>query len=109
MTTNDISILEWLDEVDMWSPPKQIHLEMEDPPSYTTINRRLRKLEANGLVEKHPETRGYYRLSEKGDRYLNDPDASKEEFIPDVTRESEDEEDDDGDRDDGDLEEGDDS
>jgi len=91
MTKNDDAVLEWLDEVDMPSPPKQIHLTMEGAPSYTTINRRLRKLDEVDMVEKHPDAEGYYQITEKGRRYLHDPNAKIEEFL---LEEEDDEEDD---------------
>ncbi len=101
MTKNDDAVLEWLDDIGLPAPPKQIHLTMDGAPSYTTINRRLRKLDEAEMVEKHPDAEGYYRLTEKGTRYLHDPNASVEEFL---LEEDEDEEDEDDDRDDGDLE-----
>jgi len=66
MTKNDDAVLEWLDEVDMPSPPKQIHLAMEGAPSYTTINRRLRKLAEVDMVKKPSRCRGLLPDNGKG-------------------------------------------
>jgi DNA-binding PadR family transcriptional regulator len=84
MTETDVALLEWLDDMKKYgpadaAPPKQIHLYMEDPPTYSHLNRRLRKIADAGLVEKVEEG-GYYEISELGQRYLHDPDASAEEF-----------------------------
>lgn len=97
MTQTDVAILEWLHDleengiVDAVSPT-QVHRNMDDPPTYTHLNRRLRALEDAGLVEKPTDTSGLYRLGELGDRYLNDPDAEVEEFLPDPTADGEDDE-----------------
>ena len=38
--------------------------------SQETVARRMRKLPELGLLEKADETRGYYRITEKGQAYL---------------------------------------
>jgi len=86
MTPIDISILEWLEETDLAAPPIQIHLffpgEDEYRPTREHVNRRLRKLRDHDMVEKHPEADSLYQITEKGLRYLNDPNAKAEEFMP---------------------------
>jgi DNA-binding PadR family transcriptional regulator len=74
MTGNDDSILEYLHEHDVALPPTglEINLEREGISiSYSTILRRLKKLEANGLVDKVREKEGYYAITEKGQEYLS--------------------------------------
>jgi DNA-binding transcriptional ArsR family regulator len=94
MTQTDVALLEWLDDLKGSGPldmatPKQIHLTLEDAPTYSHLNRRLRALYDAGLVEKPHD--GNYRITELGQRYLHDPDASVEEFL----QEEEDDEDED--------------
>lgn len=81
MTGNDDSILEYLHEHDVALPPTglEINLEREGVNvSYSTILRRLKKLQQHGLVEKVREKEGYYAISGKGRKYLaGDLDASE--------------------------------
>lgn len=96
MTQTDILLLEWLDEMKEngpadAAPPKQIHLSLEEEPDYSHLNRRLRKLFDAGLVEK-PYSGGYYQISELGQRYLHDPDASVDDFVLEETSDEDDEE-----------------
>lgn len=100
MTDTDDTILDWLDEYGIAVPPKTIYVNLEDAPAYNTIQRRLSKLEDMGLTEIHPDTGGHYQITEKGERYLHDPDATIDEFMPD----GDEEDDEGGDRDDGELE-----
>ena len=81
MTGNDDTILEYLHEHDVALPPTglEINLEREGiQVSYSTIIRRLKKLQQHGLVNKVREKEGYYAISEKGRKYLTgDLDADE--------------------------------
>lgn len=88
MSTVDDIVLEWLDEHDIAATPKVIHTNLETPVSYSQVNRRLWKLEENGLVEHDPERNDYYAITEKGRTYLHDSGATAEDF-PDLTAETE--------------------
>ena len=96
----------------MAAPPIQIYLYYPAPdpqkPTREHVNRRLRKMRKYDMVEKHPDATSLYRITDKGLRYLNDPDAKTEEFMPPKS-DSSSEEDEDDDRDDGDLEDEDES
>jgi len=73
MTGNDDSILEFLEEHDIALPPRglEINLQRENIGiSYRTINRRLKRLQEEGLVEKVDEKSSYYAITEKGRAYL---------------------------------------
>lgn len=96
MTPNDIAILEWLDHYRIPAPARQLYITMESAPSYNTVWRRMKRLEEMDLIDAHPDADGYYEINERGERYLNDPDATAEEFMPDN--------DDEDDQDDGDDE-----
>ncbi len=93
----------------MAAPPIQIFLYFPAPdpdkPTREHVNRRLRKLRDHDMVEKHPDATSLYRITDKGLRYLNDPDATADEFMPEPEEDEEDEDDEedkDGDRDDED-------
>ena len=81
MTGNDDSILEFLGEHDVALPPRglEINLQREGAGiSARTINRRLKELQKDGLVEKIDEKSGYYAITDKGRAYLEgDLDASE--------------------------------
>ena len=108
MSPVDIAILEWLEDKDMAAPPIQVHIyfpgDPDDRPTREHVNRRLSKLRRFEMVEKHPEASSLYRITDKGLRYLNDPNATAEEFMPDEDDDEDEEEENDDDRDDGDLE-----
>lgn len=73
MTGNDDSILEYFHEHDVALPPTglEINLNREGISiSYSTILRRLKKLQEAGLVNKVREKEGYYAITEKGREYL---------------------------------------
>ena len=53
---HDDVVLDWLDEHDITAPPKVVHVNINPVVSYSQINRRLGKLEMNGLVEIRSET-----------------------------------------------------
>ena len=70
----------------VWLSLRQIHGD-EDAPSREQISRRLRnELSDYGLVSQPfvGEERGYYELTELGERFLHDPDAESEEFIVNI-------------------------
>lgn len=87
MTGNDDSILEYLHEHDVALPPTglEINLGREGVSiSYSTIHRRLQKLQDKGLVDKIDEQKGYYAITDKGHEYLSgELDASELEDDPD--------------------------
>jgi hypothetical protein len=92
MTRTDRYVLDLLDRRGLVVPPKAIwlslrHVHGEDAPSKKQISRRLRnKLTEHGLVHQpfSSEERGYYELTELGERFLHDPDAEVEEFVDDT-------------------------
>lgn len=70
---SDLDILEFLDGHDLenfHAPPTTIALNMDIAEG--TVWSRVRVLNAAGLIEKTDETRGYYRLTSMGDRFLAD-------------------------------------
>ena len=92
MTKVDESILTLLDRVGIALTPTAIELalrdERGDAPTMNHIARRLRNdLSEHGLVHQphSEEARGYYAITELGERYLHDPDADSEEFVADMT------------------------
>lgn len=91
ITKVDQSILTLLDRVGIALTPTAIELALRDElgnaPSMNHIARRLRNdLSEHGLVHQphSDEARGYYAITELGERYLHDPDAEPEEFVADV-------------------------
>lgn len=92
MTRTDRYILDLLDRAGVVAPPRVIRLELreqygEDAPSRRQIARRLsNELSEHGLVEQpfDSEVRGYYGITELGERYLHDSDAEPAEFIVDM-------------------------
>jgi hypothetical protein len=92
MTRTDRYVLDLLDRQGVVVPPKAIWLSLrrthgEDAPSKKQISRRLRnELTEHGLVHQpfSSEERGYYELTELGERFLNEPDAAPTEFTADT-------------------------
>ena len=93
MTRVDRLILEVLDQTGIAAvPPKAIIFELRerhgiDAPSESQVNRRLRnELSEHGLVHQpfHEDARGYYAITELGERFLHDPDAEPAEFVADI-------------------------
>lgn len=73
MTAGDDAILEVLSETGAILNKKALEINLksrEGGPSYSTIQRRLAKLESVGLVEVAREQGSWYRITEKGERYL---------------------------------------
>ncbi len=97
MTRTDRYILRLLNRPGIVMPPKAIWLSLrrvhgEDAPSKKQISRRLRnELTGHGLIHQPfaGEERGYYELTELGERFLHDPDADGEEFVADIGDNSE--------------------
>jgi repressor of nif and glnA expression len=89
MTRTDRYILDLLDQGGIIITPSVIWLNLrrqygEDAPSKRQISRRLRnELSEHGLVNQPfaDEARGYYELTELGERFLHDSDAEPAEFI----------------------------
>ncbi|OYR54641.1 phage repressor protein [Halorubrum sp. E3] len=69
MTKSDDAILELLDECGIAIPPRAIAFNI-DNVSRPTIDRRLRKLEDAGLVERYDDPQGYTRITDRGRAYL---------------------------------------
>lgn len=68
------AILQFLDESDLALPPKPIYINMKRQGATfgrKTVERHLKDLESEGLVEKALENEGYYAITEKGRRYLD--------------------------------------
>jgi hypothetical protein len=92
MTRTDRYVLDLLDRRGIVVPPKAIWLSLrrvhgEDAPSKKQISRRLRnELTEHGLIYQPfaSEERGYYELTELGERFLHDSTAEVEEFIADI-------------------------
>ena len=89
MTRTDRYVLDLLDQSGIVITPKGIWLSLRrlhgnDAPSRGQISRRLRnELSEHGLVHQpfSGEERGYYELTELGERFLHDSDAEPAEFI----------------------------
>ena len=79
LTDTDAAILELLTELDAELPPAVIHHNLGIDRSVTQVHRRLKPLRDAGLVERLPETDGYYRLSDLG-RDVVDGNLSREEI-----------------------------
>lgn len=96
MTGADGYILDLMDQVGIPLPPTAIALGLREwhgqsAPTANHIARRLRNdLSTHGLVHQpYPdEVRGYYAITELGERYLHDPDAEAEEFVADIDDDS---------------------
>ena len=86
MTAGDDTILEFLHESGAILNKKalEINLDAENAGiSYSTIQRRLPKLEQAGLVELVIEEGAWYRITQKGEKYLRGDDDLREEPNPD--------------------------
>jgi predicted transcriptional regulator len=93
MTRVDRLVLEVLDEAGIAAiPPTAIFFELQerhgiDAPSKSQVNRRLRnELTHHGLVHQpfQEDTRGYYAITDLGERYFHDSDAEPAEFVASV-------------------------
>jgi hypothetical protein len=54
--------------------------EVQSRPTDQHVHRRVRELYDRGFLEREGNKRGWYILTEVGDKYLNDPDATIEDF-----------------------------
>jgi len=76
MNEVDDAILEFFDRQDGISlPPTPVHYNLTEyygatEKSRDTVADHMRQLARRGLLEKVEERKGYYRLTEKGRRYL---------------------------------------
>jgi len=77
MNEVDDSILELFDRQDegICLPPTPVHYNLVEvygatDKSRDTVARRMRQLTKRGLLEKVEKNKGYYRMTEKGRRYL---------------------------------------
>lgn len=70
MTKSDDHILNFLAESGHAFPPLGIAFNMNEDVSQPTIERRLPKLEAAGLVMRHDSPQGYTEITDLGRRYL---------------------------------------
>jgi len=74
MTGSDDTILEFLDSNSLALPPRAIEYNVTSRSdadiSYSTVNRRLKRLAKAGLVEKEYPEGGFYSITEKGRKYL---------------------------------------
>ncbi len=85
---SDLDILEFLDGhslADYEAPPTAIAVNMDLAEG--TVWNRVRVLRAAGLIERTDETRGYYKITSLGQRYLageltDDERQQLEEFDP---------------------------
>lgn len=76
MTGADDTILEFFYEHDLALPPAAVSFNIDF--SATHVRNRMRKLAEEGLMERVDETKGYYRITEKGRKYLaGELDASE--------------------------------
>jgi len=76
MTKSDPALLEFFAEQDIAMPPAVVSFNVAGV-SHPTVKRRLPVLTDHGLLEKADETKGYYRITERGRQYLSgDLDAS---------------------------------
>ena len=90
MTETDDTILEYFEALEaagfsVWQAPTPIWVNLTDnlgatEKSRETISRRMGKLEQMGLLERVDETRGYYRITEKGLAYLSG-ELEREELV----------------------------
>lgn len=82
MSKYDDTILQGLEESGYALPPAVLDYNLQSRHdieiSYSTINRRLKRLSEADLVDKEYDEGGYYGLTELGERYL-DGQLSKEE------------------------------
>jgi len=87
MTGSDDTILEFLEESGAILNKKALEINLSAQNagiSYSTIQRRLPKLEDAGLVELVKEEGAWYRISERGEAYLQGDGDLREEPEPDV-------------------------
>lgn len=69
MTKSDPAIIEVFGEAGIAMPPAVAEYNLQGV-SKSTIKRRIPHLVEHGLLEKVDERKGYYRITEKGKKYL---------------------------------------
>lgn len=80
MSLNDIVVLEFLSEYDLELPQKPLWANLNrhgHEIGYSTVKLRVSQLEEHDLLEKSDA--GYYQVSQKGQRWLDD-DLDAEEI-----------------------------
>lgn len=70
----DEPILEFLAESDVAAPPAVVTFNLDwhgiASPAYSTVKRRMRKLDTHELLEKVDTDAGYYAITDKGRSFL---------------------------------------
>jgi len=70
----DEPILEFLEGTDAALPPAVVEFNLEHKgianPAYSTVKRRMRKLEEHDFLRKAEGKEGYYEISDHGRAYL---------------------------------------
>lgn len=69
MVKSDDAILEFLNNKGIALPPRAIAFNLSGV-SEPTVNRRLPKLDAAGLVKRYDDPKGYTEITDKGRAYL---------------------------------------
>lgn len=69
MSNADDPILEFLEENPIALPPAVVTFHVDYSDTY--IRERMRDLESKGLLEKAHETKGYYKIADRGKDYLH--------------------------------------
>ncbi|SEQ94520.1 helix-turn-helix domain-containing protein [Natrinema salaciae] len=69
MTKSDPVLLEFFEETGIAMPPAVVSYNI-DGVSHPTVKRRLPVLEDHGLLRKVDDSRGYYRITDRGRAYL---------------------------------------
>ncbi len=82
MNETDDAILEFLESLDpdgvrIWQAPTPVWINLTHnldalDVSRNTVSRRMGKLAEMGLLERVDDTRGYYRITDKGVAYLSE-------------------------------------
>lgn len=71
----DEPILEFLEQSDAALPPAVVEFNLDfkgiASPAYSTVKRRMRKLEEHDFLKKVEGKSGYYIISERGRAYLS--------------------------------------
>lgn len=78
MVMKDLVILEYFDETASALPPGVVHYNLceigEFDFSKRTVRRRISELAERGYLENVDERRGYYRLTDRGRRFVRGED-----------------------------------
>jgi len=69
MTKSDPAILEFFAETGIAMPPAVVSYNISGV-SHPTVKRRLPILVENGLLQKVDDSKGYYRITDRGESYL---------------------------------------